>query len=145
MFMLLDFPEGFIKPRRVPRVQMSGRLRQRQLVILSTLLFCVSALQAHAAIVTVTNTNDNGPGSLRQVLMTANDGDTINFAVTRTVTLTSDGLPINKNITILGPDADQLSVNGNQPSRDQRGPCSTACSAVALTLVQSRRNRGRGA
>jgi hypothetical protein len=32
--------------------------------------------------ITVTNTNHSGPGSLRQVLVDANDGDTINFAVT---------------------------------------------------------------
>ena len=44
----------------------------------------------------------------------ANDGDTINFAVTGTITLTSGGLPINKNITISGPGADQLSIDGNQ-------------------------------
>jgi hypothetical protein len=52
---------------------MSGRARRKQLAILGTLLFCVSALQTHAAIVTVTNTNDNGPGSLRQALRIAND------------------------------------------------------------------------
>jgi hypothetical protein len=93
---------------------MSGRLRQRQLAILITLLFCVSALQAHAAIITVTNTNDNGPGSLRQALTTAHDGDTITFAVTGTIVLTSGALPINKNVTISGPGADQLSIDGDQ-------------------------------
>ena len=62
----------------------------------------------------MTNTNDNGRGSLRQALTIANDGDTINFAVTGTITLTSGGLPINKNITISGPGADQLSIDGNQ-------------------------------
>jgi hypothetical protein len=46
--------------------------------------------------------------------MIANDGDTINFAVTGTITLDSGGLPINKNITISGPSPDQLSVDGNQ-------------------------------
>ena len=72
------------------------------------------ATQTHAATITVTNTNDNGPGSLRQALTIANDGDTINFAVTGTITLTSGGLPINKNITISGPGPDQLSIDGNQ-------------------------------
>jgi hypothetical protein len=65
----------------------------------------------HAASITVTNTNDKGPGSLRQALAIANDGDTINFAVTGTITLTSGGLPINKNITISGPGADHLSID----------------------------------
>ena len=72
------------------------------------------AISAHADIITVTNTNDSGPGSLRQALRVANDGDTINFAVTGTIVLTSGGLPVNKNITISGPGADQLSIDGNQ-------------------------------
>jgi len=40
------------------------------------------AMQAQAAIITVINTNDSGPGSLRQALVDANDGDTIDFAGT---------------------------------------------------------------
>ena len=68
----------------------------------------------HAASITVTNTNDNAPGSLRQALTIANDGDTIKFEVTDTITLTSGGLPINKNITISGPGRDQLSIDGKQ-------------------------------
>jgi hypothetical protein len=36
----------------------------------------------------VTNTNDSGPGSLRQVLADANDGDTIGFAVSGSNSLT---------------------------------------------------------
>jgi hypothetical protein len=81
---------------------------------IAALLICAIAMQAHAAIITVTNTNDNGPGSLRQALTIANDGDTINFAVTGTIRLTSGALPINKNITISGPGPDQLPVDGNQ-------------------------------
>ena len=37
---------------------------------------------ARANTITVTNTNDSGSGSLRQALASANNGDTINFAVT---------------------------------------------------------------
>ena len=44
----------------------------------------------------------------------ANDGDTITFAVTGTIVLTSGGLAINKNVTISGPGPDQLSIDGNQ-------------------------------
>jgi hypothetical protein len=62
----------------------------------------------------VTNRNDGGPGSLREALRNAHDGDTITFAVTGTITLTSGGLPITKNLTISGPGADQLSIDGNQ-------------------------------
>ena len=83
--------------------------------------FCFSACYcfAHgkakdAATITVTNTNDSGPGSLRQALANANNGDRINFAVTGTIALTSGGLGITKNVTISGPGANQLAVDGNQ-------------------------------
>ena len=46
--------------------------------------------------------------------MIAHDGDTINFAVTGTIVLTSGGLPVNKNVMISGPGNDQLSIDGNQ-------------------------------
>ena len=77
-------------------------------------LFCSVSMSAHADIITVTNTNDSGPGSLRQALVDSHDGDTINFdpGVTgQTVTLTSGELLISKNITISGPGANLLAVS----------------------------------
>src|SRR5205809_2027160 len=65
----------------------------------------------------VTNTNDSGPGSLRQALADANDDDMIGFAVTGTIGLTSGELLVAKNITISGPNAENLAVNGNNQSR----------------------------
>src|SRR6476659_1732747 len=67
-----------------------------------------------ADVITVTNTNDSGPGSLRQALADANDGDTINFDVSlkgQTIALTSGELVIDKSITITGPGSDQLAVS----------------------------------
>ena len=40
-------------------------------------LACMVNIAVQASILTVTNTNDNGPGSLRQALVNANFGDTI--------------------------------------------------------------------
>src|SRR5258708_7064932 len=56
-----------------------------------------------ATTITVTNGNDSGPGSLRQALADANDGDTINFdASVGTVTLTTAELAIEKSLTLSG-------------------------------------------
>jgi len=71
------------------------------------------ATSAYANITTVTNTNDSGRGSLRQALADPNDGDTIEFAVTGTIRLTSAELLVNKSITISGPGANNLAIDGN--------------------------------
>jgi hypothetical protein len=71
----------------------------------------------HGATVTVTNTNDSGPGSLREALIDASDGDTITFAVSGTIGLTSGELLVIKNVTIEGPGAARLAVDGNATSR----------------------------
>jgi hypothetical protein len=80
-------------------------------------LFCViaalllSAAETSAATITVTNGNDHGPGSLRQAILDASSGDTINFAPNvTTVNLTTDELVVDKNLTITGPFADRVTV-----------------------------------
>jgi len=81
--------------------------------IIGVLFLCVFEMPAHAATITVINTNDSGPGSLRQALADASDGDTITFAVTGAIQLTSGELVINNSITISGPGADSLAVFSN--------------------------------
>src|SRR5437763_13643097 len=66
--------------------------------------------RAPANIITVSNLNDSGSGSLRQALADASDGDTINFAVSGTISLTSGELVIDKDITISGPGSNLLTV-----------------------------------
>src|SRR5712672_2151129 len=66
--------------------------------------------RAPADTITVTNLNDSGAGSLRQALADASDSDTINFAVSGTISLTNGELVIDKNITISGPGSNLLTV-----------------------------------
>jgi hypothetical protein len=71
-----------------------------------------------ANIIVVTNTNDNGPGSLRDALAIAQDGDTVDATgVSGTILLTSGQLQISHNVTINGPGANHLAVDGNGQSR----------------------------
>src|SRR6059036_3264841 len=93
------------------RISVSAFFNLRTRICLA--VFCSVSMSAYADVITVTNTNDSGPGSLRQALADANDGDTIEFAVTGTIGLTSGELLVAKNITISGPGAENLAVNGN--------------------------------
>jgi hypothetical protein len=75
--------------------------------------------QQFAVAQTVLNTNDSGPGSLRQAIEMASlagDGGVI-FGVTGTITLTSGELLITNNLIIIGPGATNLAISGNFASR----------------------------
>jgi hypothetical protein len=65
---------------------------------------------------TVTSAADSGPGSLRADIAAAQPNDTIVFAPSlngQTIKLTSGELSIAKGLTIQGPGANQLTINGN--------------------------------
>ena len=77
-------------------------------------------MSAYATTITVTNTNDSGPGSLRQALVDSQDGDTIDFDPSlkgQTISLTSAELFINKSITISGLGPNLLAVSRAQNTR----------------------------
>ena len=80
-------------------------------------LFFIVIAPVFANTIIVTNTDDSGPGSLRNALAVANDGDTVDFAVAGTIALTSGELLVNKSITISGPGDSNLAVDGNATDR----------------------------
>jgi hypothetical protein len=75
---------------------------------------------------------------LRQALADANDGDTIAFAVTGIITLTSGELLVDKSINISGPGADNLAVDGNAKSRVLHITAGRTVTISALTLRNGR-------
>lgn len=73
-------------------------------------------------IITVTNTNDSGAGSLRDAITRAQSGDTIQFdsaLANQTIQLTSGQIDIGlgKNLVIDGAGASNLTISGNNASR----------------------------
>src|SRR5205823_1425627 len=76
-----------------------------------------AAIAPPPALVAVKNTNDSGPGSLRQAVADVAPGGTVTFDVAGTITLTGGELTIDKDLTINGPGANQLTVSGNNLSR----------------------------
>ena len=89
-------------------------------------ILAISAINAAAAIFTVTNTNDGGAGSLRQVFAdaaAASGADTIvfdsSFNTPKTITLASSINNYNSPdpLTITGPGANLLTVKGNDTFR----------------------------
>src|SRR5438874_298961 len=80
-------------------------------------LICALGISANANNITVTNTNDSGPGSLRQALADAHDGDTVEATgISGVIRLTTGELLVDKSVTINGPGADLLAVDGNAAS-----------------------------
>ena len=88
-------------------------------------LVCVVVLACYglspalnANTITVTNTNDSGPGSLREALAVAIDGDTIDArGISGTILLTTGELQVAHTVRIKGPGAGNLAVDGNATSR----------------------------
>jgi len=99
-------------------------MKKTKRILAIILIIAGTCIQLNAATFTVTNTTDADPGSLRQAILDANiltgadtiDFDAIVFATPQTITLTS-ALPINSDLTITGPGADLLAIDGNNATR----------------------------
>jgi len=88
-------------------------------VICASFFLTSSPPWAHAAnVLTVSNLNDSGSGSLRDAIRSATSGDTITFqsGLSGTIVLTSQ-LNINKGLTIAGPGSGSLTISGNNQCR----------------------------
>ncbi len=94
------------------------------------LVLALSAFSAQAATLSVFTSADSGLGSLRAQLAAAASGDTITFAVTGTIVLTSGEIVVTgKNLNIAGPGAGNLTITTNSASRALRivnGQCTVS-------------------
>ena len=100
---------------------------------------------ARAATLTVTTLADSGAGSLRDQLAAAASGDTIDFSVTGTITLTSGELGVSENLTITGPGASALSLSGNNTTRVFNLANGNFNLAISGLTIANGRNRGADA
>src|SRR4030095_6470157 len=92
----------------------NGRLRALVVglgvaVVLSALSWAGWRARA-ASTLTVTNNQDAGPGSLRNAIASAASGDTILLQVTGAIELVTTTLVINKDLNIVGPGANNLTL-----------------------------------
>ena len=97
---------------------------------------CLAALSAEAATITVINSADGGPGSLRQALVDANDGDTINFdASLHFVAVVTTELVVDKSVTISGPGAANLFLDNYELNRVFHITNAVTVSISGLTII----------
>ena len=96
--------------------------RYTSLRVFAVVILLLTAQWAYAATLTVTSISDSGSGSLRQALMDAVDGDTLDFdlAYPATISLTSGQLEVDGSITIVGPGADRLTIARSSSAPDFR-------------------------
>jgi predicted outer membrane repeat protein len=104
------------------------------LLLITLILVNSPASVQSASTITVTNTNDSGPGSLRQAVIDATSGDTINFSVTGTIVLSTGEIEINKNLTIDGPGTGSLTIDANGASQIFRTTSGVTASISDMTI-----------
>ena len=109
------------------------------------ILACALTTTVNATTIMVSNTNDSGPGSLRQALLNANNGDTIDATgIAGAITLTSGVLLVNKSVTINGAGADELAVDGNATSTVFQIGSGKIVTISGLTIRNGQGNFGGG-
>jgi len=120
-------------------------MRNSKATAISLVLVCAVTIPAHATNIIVSNTDDSGPGSLRQALAQANDGDTIDAtAISGVIMLTTRQLLVDKSVTINGSGADLLAVDGNATSRVFQIVQSETVTISRLTIRNGVGNFGGG-
>jgi transcriptional regulator with XRE-family HTH domain/putative hemolysin len=100
----LLWSQWYIRQQRTGFFQKLVTIVQIILVIIEVLLWAILQLPAFTSSIMVTNTQDDGPGSLRAAIHAARSGQTVMFApfLKGTIQLESEDLNIGRNITLTG-------------------------------------------
>jgi AAA ATPase domain/TIR domain len=123
---------AFLQASTRRRVQSALGVVVVVLLLLSTIGVAGLVLSRQPADPThVTNLQNDGPGSLRQAITTAPDGETITFdpSLRGTIRLTSGNLNISKNLTLRGPGAGNVAI-----SNDSRGFIVYIIASVSVSI-----------
>jgi len=128
--------------RGIPRYKKVSNIKSG---VICLTLACALAISAHATTILVSNTNDSGPGSLRQALADANDGDTIDAtSISGVITLTAAQLLVDKSVTINGAGADVLAIDGNATTRVFQTDTGETVTISGLTMRNGQGGEGGG-
>src|SRR6516164_8970196 len=102
-----------------------------------SLVFLAATAKAGPCTNTVQNNQDSGLGSLRYALDNATNFETITFcpSVTGTIKLTSGQLTVGNGVTIVGPGANVLALDGNGSNRVFYVSSSFPVSISGLTIT----------
>jgi hypothetical protein len=113
---------------------------------LSVLAVLVSSLPAFGNTLTVANTNDSGPGSLRAAIDSSGPGDTIVFSLNypAIINLTSGSLTINTHLTVAGPGAFSLTIDASNNTVMERAFTVGSGMIVSISGVTVTGGRGGG-
>src|SRR5262245_2046113 len=126
--------ENLIKVRKEP--DMKTNLTSI-LIALCLGVLCATPIRLYPACTnTVQNANDSGPGSLREALASATNGETITFCPgISKIMLASGELVVDKSVTILGPGAGLLAIDGNGTFRVFHVSSSASATIAGLTIT----------
>jgi len=123
-----------------------GYMNKLKALFLMILLSAGISSNVSAATITVTSTGDSGPGTLRNAISTASAGDTIVFNLTypATITLSSQLVISCLNLTITGPGADKLTINGNNLCRVFYVNSGVTVTIQGITVANGNADNGGG-